>query len=401
MSAFAFRMRAYAAAHMDYDNHLRVTWPGATAILQSEYTGGEAGRAYPVTLHGEIRGSAESLDDAQHRLAAMLGNSLSVLALASNAAIADPLALAAYGLDLSTPQPFIWYQTPAAADWFPPGERRFEPEPMERFMAAVGSHPQYALLHRAIEAYRRALSHWTPEGRLLAGEFLYIAAETLSRCILETEAADAQVTPKRLAKLRRAQTSEVYRLRVLHERVFGGDDAAREAMEEASNGFEHGYMAADDVRTRIVGVLDRAMGLVRRALIAAASPDAETERILLADAFAEPRGLVSTIQVVLGELSVTDPQQVPPAAGEVRVELEWPRGPIKAERTPAGGLVVTVPSNVKVLSLPPNTTLSLSGAGLRAANVGAYSVEAGNAEEAELGPLTDHKGLRGEGSHGT
>ena len=48
-------MRAYAAAHLDYDDVLHIAWPDAEAIIQSEYTGGDDGRAYAVTLHGEIR----------------------------------------------------------------------------------------------------------------------------------------------------------------------------------------------------------------------------------------------------------------------------------------------------------------------------------------------------------
>jgi len=59
------------------------------AVLQSEYTGGKDARA--------------------------------VIAVASNAAVADPLAVAFYGLELSTPQPFIGYETPRAETWFPAG----------------------------------------------------------------------------------------------------------------------------------------------------------------------------------------------------------------------------------------------------------------------------------------
>jgi hypothetical protein len=59
---------------------------------ESEYTGREDGRAYPVTIHGEIRGEGESLDKAEPRLANAISSVLPILALAGNAAIADPLA---------------------------------------------------------------------------------------------------------------------------------------------------------------------------------------------------------------------------------------------------------------------------------------------------------------------
>src|SRR2546423_179955 len=98
---FAFRMRAYAAAHFEWDELLTVTWPDAEAKFQSEYTGGDDGLAYPVTIHGEIRGTDESIEQAEPRLSRMIGNTLSVIALAANAALGDPLAVATYGLDLT------------------------------------------------------------------------------------------------------------------------------------------------------------------------------------------------------------------------------------------------------------------------------------------------------------
>ena len=88
-------MRAYAAAHFEWDDILTLTWPDAVAMLQSEYTGGHDGRAYPVTIHGEIRGNGDSLEEAEPRLASAIGNTLPIIAVASNAAIASPLAIAA------------------------------------------------------------------------------------------------------------------------------------------------------------------------------------------------------------------------------------------------------------------------------------------------------------------
>jgi hypothetical protein len=150
-----------------------------------------------VTIHGEIRGAAESLGEAEARLRGTVGNVFPVLALAGNAAMSDPLAVASYGLDLSEPQPFIGYETPQANEWFPPGGRRFDADATLALLVAVGQHPQTDLLHRAIELYRRALGHWVPEERLLAGEFLFIAAEILSRFLVESRAAAAGMTRKK------------------------------------------------------------------------------------------------------------------------------------------------------------------------------------------------------------
>jgi len=189
-------MRAYAAAHFPFDDVMTVTWNDAEAKLQSEYTGGEDGRAYAVTIHGEIRGLADTVEDAEARFSNMIGNCLPLIAVAANAAIDDPLAVATHGLDISEPQPFIGYRTPSASEWFPPGKRLIDAEATHAFMAAVGNHPQGELLLRVIEAYRRALANWIPERRLVAGEYLFISAETLGRFMIEGRAAGRQMRCK-------------------------------------------------------------------------------------------------------------------------------------------------------------------------------------------------------------
>jgi len=323
--SFAVRLRAYAAAHFAFDEHLELAWPDARAVLQSEYTGGPDGRAYAVTLYGEIVGCADSLSQAQQRLGGALGNVLPLVAVAANAAVDDPLAIGAFGLNLPEPQDFMWYASPQAADWFPPGARRIQPEATLTFLAAVGHHPETDLLFRATESYRRALGNWVPERRLMAGEFLYIAAETLSRCLIETRSQEQGLTPKNLAKSLKAKGPDDLRLRYLRDEIFAGDDAALDAMRAASDGFEHGYMAVHEVLGLTDQVLERTMSSVRRALILAAGVATEIERVLLSDDYAEPRGLVPALHVVTGQLILKDPRSRPRQTS--RASSSTTRGP--------------------------------------------------------------------------
>jgi hypothetical protein len=364
-----FRMRAYAAAHFDWDDVLHLAWPDAEAILQSEYTGGEDGRAYAVTLHGEIRGLGDSLEEAEPRLAGALADTLPLIAVAANAAVADPLAIAAHGLDLSESQPFIAYRTPAPDTWFPPGKRRIDPDATLALMAAVGHHGQTHLLHRAMESYRRALGYWVPETQLLAGEFLYIAAETLSRFLIETRASERSMTPKNLARLENVNGERGLRQQYLSQEIFGGDSDAFEAMQEASNGFEHGYMAVQGVRGLLEPVLERSMGHVRRALVTSSGVEGEAAERLLDDNYATPRGLVPTIIMVRGDLAREDLSQPPEPMDGAPVELEW--GPLKIEATKSaeGDVKLSFPGQATVKKLPPNVRLKLTGYGMRIAHV--------------------------------
>jgi hypothetical protein len=130
-------MRAYAAAHFAFSDVLTLTWPDAQVWLQSEYTGGRDGRAYAVTIHGEICGLADSIDDAQRRLSAVLTGILQAVALVGNAAVATPLMISAHGMDLSHPQPFLGYRTPDGPEWFPPGNRRIDTAPVLAVIMAL------------------------------------------------------------------------------------------------------------------------------------------------------------------------------------------------------------------------------------------------------------------------
>jgi hypothetical protein len=373
---FAFRMRAHAAAHFEFEDVLTVTWPDAVATFQSEYTGGDDGRAYPVTIHGEIRGPGTSLEEAEPRLAATIGNVLPIISLAANAAIADPLAVASFGTDLSTPQPFIGYETPRAEEWPPTGKRRIDTDATLALAACVGTHPQTQLLQGAIEFYRRALGHWIPEERLLAGEFLFIAAETFSRFLLEARAAEGNMTPKNLVRHHGLPGEAQLRRRFLEDEVFAGDADAFAALEAASNGFEHGYMTVDHVRGLMEPVLERSFGYLRQSMINAVVSDATIQGRLLIEEFEEPRALVPIVRFVHGELAMIDPDGTPPALDIAPVDLEWRPSPPVATKNEDGETQLTFKPNITVANLQAGTKLDVFGHGMRAAHLRVTSVDA-------------------------
>jgi len=357
---FVFKMRAHSAVHLRLDDHLMITWPdGATAYIQSEYTGGESGRAYPVTLYGVMFGDAESVDAAQLDLSTRLGNALPVLALAANAAIAAPLPVAVHGLDVSEPQEFVWYATPDATAWFPPGNRKLDVSATLALMTGVGHHSETESFQRAIEAYRNALANWFPENMLMAGEFLWIAAETLSRVMIEGRARARGITSTNLARAEGMRSSETLRMQYLLDHVFAGDSEAREALEVASNGFEHGYMSVSDVRASLVPVLDRAIGLLRRTLIKEAGVEREVELTLLGERYEEPRSLVPQMYAVLGQLALQDssmpvPSPIPQVADlELYVPLPVPH----VRELQGGQLMFDFTITHEELRVPPNVEL--------------------------------------------
>jgi len=370
-------MRAYAAAHFEWEELLRINFPGGCqCLLQSEYTGGREGGRYPVTIYGEIRGEFSELEVAQSRLANLInGDLLPVISVATNAAVALPMPVACFGVDLTEPQPFLGYRTPPAESFFPPGRRRIQIEPLVELMEAVGTREDPAALRRANESFRHALLHWSPQERLLGGEFLYIAAETLSRFLAESRARERGMNPRALARVEGLAKVEDLRRAILVE-IFDGDEDVLEGLEQASNGFEHGYMATSSARERMEPVLEDALRTVRAALIRAAGVGEETVTALLSGDYAEPRPLVPPLHILEGTLSRTDLSV--PANEDLPwgvIDLRWSNlEPRTAEVD--GEVAFVFRPEIEISNLPENVSLTTKRFGLQARYVTAVSAPA-------------------------
>jgi hypothetical protein len=366
-------MRAYAAAHFAMDQVLEVRWPDAVAFLQSEFVEGPEA-SYPVTILGEARGQGDSPEAEQQRLGNAINSIYSLIALAGNAAVATPLAIAAYGSDLSEPRPFMGYRTPQATDWFPPGARRLDFEATHGLIAAATKQPNKGPLWRAINGYRDALEHWTPESELLAGEFLYVVAETLSRYELDqwkldpANAAAAQGLQK-MTGTRKKRNEEALRRKILRDTVFAGDLTALAALEKASNGFEHGYMEIADIVGLLEPIVESCFAHVRRALLAALGVEEPWIKRLLSTDYKEPRGLVQALVLVTGKLRRQDPTQPPPEMGGMAIELDW--GPLNLKPVPgiAGKVNIELSPTITARKVPDNASLDITGYAMRAAHV--------------------------------
>lgn len=362
-------MRAHAAAHFEWEHLFQINFPdGKRCLLQSEYTGGD-GRAYPVTIAGEIRGDFADLQTAQAELANLIGGDLlPPISIATNAAIETPMPVACFGVDLSEPRSFVGYSTPPANSWFPPGRRRIKIEPVGALIEAVGTQPDAATLRRANESFRHALLHWSPGERLLGGEFLFIAAETLSRFLLEKRAKDLDLNGRALARAEGFSKVDELRRQILIE-IFGGEESILKELEAASSGFEHGYMATASVRERMEPVLEDALRSLREALIRASGVADDVVASLLCDDYAEPRPLIPPVFFMDGELSRTD-ESIP--ADE---DLPWGSFDLVwKDLTPAAtreGEDARFTFNPKIdfNDLPENVSLTAKGFGLRAGYV--------------------------------
>jgi len=176
------------------------------------------------------------------------------------------------------------------------------------------------------------------------------------------------MTPKNLARKQGASGVDELRRSYLTDEIFGADADAFEAVEAASNGFEHGYMAVADVRGLLEPVLERSMRLVRRALIIESGvADASRDRLLTQD-YEEPRGLVPMIAFVRGDLELVDSALPAPTMQGGDIELKWSNDRPIARQADDGTVSISFPFDI-TYQLPDNTQVRSHGFGMRAAHV--------------------------------
>ena len=261
-----------------------------------------------------------------------------------------------------------------APDHFPPDARIIDPKLVGALLEAAGRYPSAGYHGRAVGLYREALKYWTPETTLLAAEYLWMATESLSRGIVEADAARQSMTPKNLAQLKKVAGPDALYAAAREQTVFRGDLDALNALQEASDGFEHGYMDLPEIRALAEPILDRAAGHLRSGLITVLGLSAVHETALLASDLEAPRPLLPPMRIMRGELRVTDPAASPAALNDA-VEMDWKSGPRHFARNADGKLTSTGKTTTTLVrSLPPGVKLAPTSSGIRVQGVSAYTV---------------------------
>jgi hypothetical protein len=201
-----------------------------------------------------------------------------------------------------------------------------------------------------------------------------MSAEALSRGIVEAEAAMSNMTPRNLAKQRKVASARVLYKLAREEAIFASDPHALSALENASDGFEHGYMPLPEVRSLAEPVLERAARHVRRALISVLQIVEDVASQLLKPELDEPRGLTPPMKILRGELQINDPMSVFSKVDDA-VEMDWetPRER-QIERNAQGNLTITGTTKATILGLPAGVGLVVGSSGMRVEGAVDYRV---------------------------
>jgi hypothetical protein len=123
--------------------------------------------------------------------------------------------------------------------------------------------------------------------------------------------------------------------RVRLEVIYGGDNALRRDIENASNGFEHGFKSLDEAKVLAESARDRAARLIRAALLREVGLDSASVKGLTSATFEVPLGLVPIQHLWRGTLEVEDEELLNP--GEPPLILkDWSMRIVASEEEPSG-----------------------------------------------------------------
>lgn len=235
--------------------------------FRTQYVSGGFEAKTPRAMYAEVSGQAESLEDAIQRFPNAARSLAPIFDVALNASV-DDLDLH-FGFD-ATPELherefFQSFVRDAALT--PRRTRPVSTALLSHLTEAIARHPDNVRLHRAAAHYQQALRFWGFGDETRAVSQLWMGFEALTpvakRCELERTATESSGDLARVMGVDERKLEPALRRVVL----FRGDDTAYRATNQASNGFEHGFMPLDELRVLARGTRDASAAYLRRAII--------------------------------------------------------------------------------------------------------------------------------------
>lgn len=284
----------------------------------------------PRELIIEMRGGAESLDEAVTKFAGIGRTLATVVGFVANVQVGPPEVYLAFD---STPS----HEDREFLETFLPDEKGLVSQGRTvrvDLLTVVGDavltlSDESPRVSRALRHYELALRNWYVGGEWLALNHLWIAAENLTKAAVRREAAARGMTEEQLAHEydlvtddpNRPRWRELLGARVREAVIFGGDTETYRTAKDASDGLEHGIWELTRVNSHALRSADQTFHHVRRTLAEMLVLPAEVVTQLLAT---PPMDVQSLREVIRGQLegAVEDPAP----NDQLYPTLEWTLG---------------------------------------------------------------------------
>lgn len=364
--------------------------PFFATLIGSDYLPAPAD-AIPAVLLIEVRGeSGRPLEEVVDQLLNIGGQLLPLLTLAGNAFVDDVHLDVAYEVTPSVQKrPWIQRYT-GLVEPSPPTTRLISRRELGPLIEAANVQPERDRWGRAVANYREALRHWRPGDELMAVEHLQIAAETLTPISTARVLREAGLTKEGYAESLGFESSKgdmenFVASRIRLDEIYSGDNVLRRDVENASNGFEHGFKDFTEAKVLAEHSRDAAARLIRIALLAELGLDSANMQGLTSGPFEVPLALSPIQHLWRGTLEVEDESSLGP--GEPPLHLKDWRMEIVASQEEASGQIRMRTDHRQ--GGPPNGAKVTPEKKLTVLSVGLG--------EESVPPQLDHRSDRGDG----
>lgn len=309
----------------------------------------------------EARGRTDSLESAVNGLLDFGGQLLPALCLTANAFIEDVQLIAAYDVSRGLHERDWVQRYPDPEPAVPPNSREVPAQDFEALTSALMLHPDRDRIGLAIAFYREAIRHWKPGSELLAVEHLQIAAETITpaavtRVLHETSLDRDQLADELGFDSKKGSRDHFLTSRIRLQEIYDGDNDLRRAVEQASNGYEHGLSTFAEAKETAERVRDQAAHLIRTALLREAGVRGDDFARLTADRYRVPLRLTPAQHFWRGKLNVEDEHVLTPGTDPITMR-DWVISLRASEITPDGSL--RVQEDQVTGNSPEGTTITL------------------------------------------
>ncbi len=217
------------------------------------------------------------------------------------------------------------------------------------------------------------MKYWTPETELLAGKYLWMAADALSRSLVEADAAQRGMTPQNLARLHRVPGPPALYARAREKNHLQRGCRHGRHPAGGQHGFEHAYTDPAAVTQMLQPIIGDVAKCVRHALVKSLSLGRRYEEALLSPELDEARPLLPPIRILRGQIRVSDPALASDQIDD-SVELVWRLEEQAVTRNAEGKLTTIRRVTATFVNVPPGMCVDVMSSGTRATGISSYEV---------------------------
>jgi hypothetical protein len=308
-SDYVVALRGSSAALFGPEQRLQITLRARSGLIQFTMTTRLVKSGFPDRVPSglwvDARGKAESIEDAVNEFSNIANFLCSFFATTANAWVGDLQAELAYN---ATPglkrREYFQQSLPEGGGTLQPA-RQGNSEATLALLAAVNAHPDSEMLRRAVVHYGSALRHWKYGHEVLAVAHLWMGMEALTPVVRHQACRQLQLPEELWRSSWRFVVEANESLKdngIRRDILFQGDLQAYTDARKAMDGYEHGFMAFEAVRSQALAVRNATALYLRTAIVVLSGLDKVNSELLFGPAFLEPFDAIPISRYLRGTL---------------------------------------------------------------------------------------------------